>query len=69
MGAEHDVGAVGSLIDFLDEDGALGLEAVDHVFVVNDLVAHVDRRLVLIQSPLDNVDRPNDAGAEAARLG
>ena len=69
VGAEHRVGAVGNLADLLDEDRALGLEVLDHMAVVDDLVAHIDRRLVLIQRPLHDLDRPHDAGAEAARLG
>ena len=32
--------------EFLDEDRALGLQALDHVAVVHDLVADVDRRAV-----------------------
>ena len=36
--------------------------------IVNDLMAHVDRRAMLGQRPLDNIDRPNDAGAKPARL-
>ena len=37
--------------------------------VVHDLLAHVDRRAVLLQRPLDRLDRPVDAGAVAAGLG
>ena len=45
------------------------LQAVDHMAVVDDLVAHIDRRAVLLDRPLDDLDRPVDAGAEAARGG
>ncbi len=51
----------------LDEDGALRLQAIDDVAVVHDLVAHVDRRPEFLQRQLDDLDRPVDAGAEAAR--
>ena len=37
--------------------------------VVHDLLAHVHRRAVLLQRPLDRLDRPVDAGAVAAGLG
>ena len=57
----------GASASSLDEDDALSLERVDDVFVVDDLVAHVDRRAVDLERPLDHVDRAHDAGAEAAR--
>ena len=73
-GARHAVGgehhrrvAVGDFAQLLDEDRALGLEALDHVAVVDDLVADVDRRPVKRERPLDGVDGAHDAGAEAAR--
>src|SRR5262249_19023090 len=53
----------------LDEHRALGLEVLDHVLVVHDLVAHVDRRPVFHQRALDDLDRAHHAGAETARLG
>jgi hypothetical protein len=69
VGAEDGVGAVRNLGQLLDEDRALGLQAVHHMAVVDDLMAYVDRGLVLLDGPLDDVDRPHHAGAEAARLG
>ena len=69
VGAEDGVCAVGHLVELLDEDGALGLEIIDHMAVVDDLVTHIDRGLVLIERPLDDLDRPDDTGAEAAGLG
>ena len=57
------------LVDVVDEARALALQRLDHVLVVDDLVAHVDRRPEAAQRPLDDLDRPLDAGAEAARLG
>jgi hypothetical protein len=69
VGAEHGMGAVRHLGQLLDEDGALGLQAVHDMAVVHDLVADIDRRLVFLDGPLDDVDRPHHAGAETARLG
>ena len=69
VGAEHGDGVVGDLVQFLDEDRALGAERLDDAFVVDDLVADVDRRSVEIEGPFDNLDGPFHAGAEAARLG
>ncbi len=53
----------------LDEDRALLLQAFDHVFVVNDLVADIDRRAILLQRAFDDFDRAHNARAKAARLG
>ena len=39
--------------EFLDEDRALGLEALHHVAVVHDLVADIDRRPVALERLLD----------------
>jgi hypothetical protein len=36
---------------------------------MHDFVPHIDRLAVLLQSALDDIDRPYDACAEAARLG
>ena len=69
MGAEHRHRAVGHFVQLLDEARALVLERVDHMAVVHDLVAHIDRLAVFLERPLDDVDRPHDAGAKAARLG
>jgi len=52
----------------LDEAGALGLKAVDHVLVVHDFVAHIDRSAVLLKRALDNLDGPHHARAKAAGL-
>ena len=69
MRAEDRNRAVGNLGDVFDEPRALRLQQFDDVFVVDDLVAHIDRRAVFLQRALDDVDRPHHAGAEAARLG
>src|SRR4029079_6123999 len=48
-------------------DGALGLEALHHVTVMDDFMAHIDGRAVFGQRQLDDLDRLGDAGAETAR--
>ena len=69
MGAEHRDGAFGHFVQFLDKARALVLQRVDHMLVVDDLVAHIDRLAILIERLLHDIDGANDAGAEAARLG
>ena len=66
---EDDRGAVGDLVELVDEDGALTLQVGDDVRVVHDLAADVDRPRVAPQGQLDDVDGPVDAGAERARSG
>ena len=67
--AEDDVGALGHLVDLLDEDRALALELGHDVDVVHDLLAHVDRRAEALERLLDGDDGAVDAGAVAARRG
>ena len=71
MGRKHHrgVGIVGDFGQFLDENRALGLQAVDHVAVMHDLVAHVDRSAVQLERALDDFDRTLDAGAEPPGIG
>ena len=56
------------LRQLLDEHRAEVLQALDHIAVVHDLVAHIDRRAVFLQRQHDDLDRAVDAGAEAAGL-
>src|SRR4029453_16322364 len=65
--AEHEVRALGHLVDLLDEDRALLLELGDDVDVVHDLLAHVDRCAVVLERLLDRDHGPVDAGAVSAR--
>jgi hypothetical protein len=54
---------------FLDEHRAQRLQAIDDVAIVDDLVAHIDRRAEFLDGALDDLDGPIDARAEAARAG
>ena len=69
MGGKHhrSVGIVGDFGQFLDENRALGPQAVHHIFVMDDLVADIDRGAIDGERPFHGVDRPDHAGAEAAR--
>ena len=66
---QHGDRALGHLVDVVDEDRALGLEIAHHVQVVDDLLAHVDRRAVLRERSLDRFHGPLDARAIAAGRG
>src|SRR5260370_27713891 len=69
MRAENRHRAGGHLVQFLDEAGALGLERFDDIAIMHDLVADIDRRAILLQRALDDLDGADDPGAKPARLG
>ena len=46
----------------------LALQPLDHIAVVHDLVADIDRRAVFLQRQHDDLDGAVDAGAKTARL-
>ena len=69
VGAEHHRHAIGHFVQFLDEHRPLGLQAIDHEAIVDDLVADIDRRAIALQRQLDDLDRAVHAGAEPARRG
>ena len=54
---------------FLDEDRAARLEIANDVDVVDDLLADVHGRAVVLERELDRLDGTLDAGAVAARRG
>ena len=53
----------------LDKARAFGLQTLDHVLVVHDLVADIDRRAELLQRPFDDFDGSHHARAKTTRLG
>ena len=52
----------------LDETRALRAQGLDDMAVVHDFMPDIDRRAKLCQRLLDDVDGPDYAGAEPARL-
>src|ERR1700761_8852663 len=67
MRGEDYTGAIRRLIQLVDEDRAEAFQPLDDRTVVHDLVAHVDRRAILLEREFDDSDRPLDTGTEAAR--
>jgi hypothetical protein len=61
---EHRHGAPRHRVHVLDEDRALLTKPVHDVAVVHDLVDHVDRAAVDLERTLDDLDRPDHAGAK-----
>ena len=68
VGTEHRDGSVGNLVDLFHEADAFGLQVFHYPAVVDDFVAHVDRRSVALQRRFDDLDCPFDPGTESARL-
>ena len=58
----------GDLVDFLDENGALLSEVLDHMTVVHDLVAYIDRGSEALERLLDDLDRPLHPCTKTTRL-
>lgn len=58
---EHHDGAFGHLVGLVDEDRTAFDQGVDHVPVVHDLLADINRGTVLVEGPLDCFHGPVDA--------
>ena len=54
-------------VKLVDKDRAHGGKAFDHMGVVNNLVAHINRRAVQGEGLLDGADGALHAGAKSAR--
>ena len=66
--AENGARAGRHFFEFLDENGAQLAQFIDHVLVMDDFLAHIDRRAVEVQSDFDHIDGAHHAGAKTAGL-
>ena len=66
---EHGHGTFGNFVHFINEDSALLLQGLHHVAVVNNLLAHVDGRAVVLQRLLNSNHGTVNARAVTARGG
>ena len=57
--------AVGHFVLAVDKDRALAPKFLDHEAVVDNLLAHINRRPKRLQSNADHVNRPHHARAKA----
>lgn len=69
MSAEDAGRAIGDDGDVIDEDSAATTQVIDHIAVVDHLVANVDRRAIAFEHAFDDIDGTIDTGAEAAWIG
>jgi hypothetical protein len=68
MGGKHGYRQRRHFGEILDEDRAFALQALDYVFVMHDLVPNIDRRAILLERALHDLDGAHDPGAKAAGL-
>ncbi len=68
VGAEYGDGERRDFRQILNEDCTLIFQAFDDVFVVHDLVAHINRRPILFEGALDDFDRTHDPRTKSAGL-
>ena len=52
----------------VDKPGTLGVQPLDYLAVVHDLMPDIDRRPVFLEGPLDDLDRSLDPRTKAPRL-
>jgi hypothetical protein len=69
VGGEDNVGALGDLGYFINEDDALGFELSDDVNVVNNLFADIDRSAIALQGLFHSNDGTVHSRAIPARGG
>ena len=67
--SEYKNGSFGHVLFGVDKDGSTFLELTDDVGVVDDVMAHVDRRPVHAQRAFDGLDGAYYARAKTARRG
>ncbi|BEH46566.1 hypothetical protein KNG_57670 [Burkholderia pseudomallei] len=67
--AEDGYGAVRHFVEFLNESRPFISQVFDYVPIMDDLVTYIDRRAVLLQRALDDLDRADNPRTKAARLG
>ena len=68
MSTENRHRSIRDFVQLLDEHSSLALECLDHMTIVDNLVAHVDGSAELFERAVDDVNCPHNAGAEAPRL-
>ena len=69
VGTEDDDNVIGHLVEFFDKDRTACAQVFDHELVMDDFMAHINRRPEDFQGAVDDFDRPVHAGAEATGVG
>src|SRR6516162_5666996 len=66
--AEYRDAALRDLVDLIHKTCTFGAQALDDVAIVNDFMTDIDRRSILLERTLDNLDRAFNSCTETARL-
>ncbi|KPY72158.1 Uncharacterized protein ALO45_05548 [Pseudomonas syringae pv. syringae] len=69
VGAEDNDDVIRHLIQLFNEDRTARAQVFDDKFVVNDFMAHINRRTKHFQSAIDDFDRAVHSGTKAAGVG
>ncbi|MET3625675.1 hypothetical protein ABIC51_000481 [Burkholderia sp. 572] len=60
---------MGHLVELLNESRPFITQVFDDMPVMHDLMTHIDRRTVLLQRAIDDLDRTDNSRTKAAGLG
>ena len=69
MRRKYYMAAIGHFVEFFDKYRAFGFQAVDHIAVMDNFMADIDRRAMLFERKLDNLDGAVDARAKTTWSG
>src|SRR3546814_882907 len=69
MRGKHHNGARRRFVQFVDENGALLPQVLNHIAVMDNFVPHINWRAMQLERPLDNIDGAVDTGAKPPGLG
>ena len=57
-----------NFVQFIDKNRALSLQIFDDMAIMNNFVAHIDRRAVFLERKFDDLDCAIDTSAKTARF-
>jgi hypothetical protein len=69
MRGKYDMSTIRHFVELFDKYRAFGLQAVDDITVVDDFVPDIDRRAMLFECKLDNLDSAVNASAKTTWRG
>ena len=67
MGGKDHGAIIGAFIEFFDKHRAFVTQTINDEFIVNDFVAHIDRRAPFFDGTFDDLNRAYNARAKPAR--
>ena len=67
VGRKDHRAVIGAFFELFDKHRALGAQIINHIFIVHDFVAHIDRCAPFRDGHFDNLDRPIHTGTKPTR--